>query len=125
MKLIQRVGYYLTGFSIGLVMLIFFLNGKKASCSYFPNARVVKNISTKKIIFNSETAQQAVEFRLDTTQIRDILKRGDVDFGASEQRKKPCGIYYITSLVENKEMAFTVKNCDSLATIIQIAKETN
>ncbi len=39
MKLIQRIGYYLGGFSIGLVILAFFLNGKKTSCSYGPDAR--------------------------------------------------------------------------------------
>lgn len=125
MKLIQRVGYYLTGFSIGLVMLIFFLNGKKASCSYFPNARVIKNISTKKITFNPEALQHADNFRLDTTQIKAIIARGDVDFGASDQRRKPCGIYHITSQVETKELAFIVKNCDSLATVLKITTEAN
>ena len=52
MTLLQRVGYYLGGFSMGLIILAFFLNGKHVSCSYGPEARVLKDISTKKVVYN-------------------------------------------------------------------------
>ena len=52
MKFIHRLGYYLGGFSIGLIFLAFFLSGKRASCSYGPDARVLKNISTKQLIYS-------------------------------------------------------------------------
>ena len=52
MKFTQRLGYYLGGFAIGLVILMFFLNGKDASCDYGPNARTVKNISSKPINYS-------------------------------------------------------------------------
>ena len=48
MKFIHRLGYYLGGFSIGLIFLAFFLSGKRASCDYGPDARVLKNIGQKK-----------------------------------------------------------------------------
>ena len=60
MKLIQRIGYYLGGFAIGLVVLAFFLSGKKTSCSYGPEARVIKNISTKKLAY-SKAVNSAIE----------------------------------------------------------------
>ena len=47
MKFIHRLGYYLGGFSIGLILLAFFLQGKKTSCDYGPNARTTKNIANK------------------------------------------------------------------------------
>ncbi len=47
MRLLHRIGYYLGGFSIGLIILAFFLSGKKTTCAYFPEARVLKNINTK------------------------------------------------------------------------------
>ena len=47
MKFIHRLGYYLGGFSIGLIFLAFFLSGKRASCDYGPDARVLKNIGQK------------------------------------------------------------------------------
>ena len=47
MKLVYRFGFFFGGFSIGLVFLMFFLSGKKTSCAYGPDARVLKNIQIK------------------------------------------------------------------------------
>jgi len=52
MKFIHRLGYYLGGFSIGLIFLAFFLSGKRASCDYGPDARVLKNIGLKQLQFD-------------------------------------------------------------------------
>lgn len=125
MKFIQRLGYYLTGFSIGLIILIFFLNGKRASCSYLPNARVTKNISEKKITFDQNAQKQVFELKFDTTQINTLMQHGDVDFGKSDQRRKPCGIYNITCKVGEQPIEFTVKNCDSLATVMDMKPVKN
>ncbi len=56
MKFVHRLAYYLSGFAIGLVLLMFFLNGKDASCDYSPNARTVKNISSKPIVYSEEVS---------------------------------------------------------------------
>ena len=50
MKVLYRLGYYLGGFSVGLILLAFILNGKKTSCNYTPNARVIDNLLQKKIV---------------------------------------------------------------------------
>ena len=57
MKLIHRIGYYLGGFSIGLIFLAFILSGKKASCSYGLDARVLKNISTKQLVYSQNVLE--------------------------------------------------------------------
>lgn len=117
MKLIQRVGYYLGGFSIGLIVLAFFLNGKKTSCSYGPQARVLKNIQSKKIKYNQDVYTQLASYKIDTTSISNILKNGDIDFSKSFPRQKPCGAYYIESSYNNVDVSLIVENCDSVATI--------
>ena len=48
--LIRRLGYYLGGFSVGIILLTFILSGKKTSCNYGPNARVIDNLTQKKIV---------------------------------------------------------------------------
>ena len=80
MKLIQRVGYYLGGFSIGLVILAFFLSGKKTSCSYGPEARVLKNINAKKIIYSNKLKREMLEMQMDSTDMRRVLIKGDINF---------------------------------------------
>ncbi|KAB1071291.1 DUF4258 domain-containing protein [Tamlana haliotis] len=120
MKLIQRIGYYLGGFSLGLVLLAFFLSGKKTSCSYGPDARVLKNINTKKILYSSEANQVLNQKITDTTEVFLILKKGDINFSTSSPRQEPCGVYSVEGEIDKKIIILTVENCDSIATIKSI-----
>jgi len=114
MKLVQRIGYYLGGFSIGLIVLAFFFNGKKTSCSYGPEARVLKNIRNKKIVYTNN------KDNLDSTELQYILRKGDIDFSKSNPRQEPCGVYAIESMINEKDIVLTIENCDSIATILNI-----
>jgi hypothetical protein len=121
MKLLHRVGYYLGGFSLGLIILAFFLNGKKTSCDYGPDARVLKNINLKQIQFSENIDLAILNKKVDSLQIRELLKFGDIDFSKSETRKKPCGIYAIEGEINDAEVYITVENCDSIAIIKDIS----
>ena len=123
MKLIQRIGYYLGGFSIGLVILAFFFNGKKTSCSYGPDARVLKNINSKKIVYSPNFKQELASKKMDTIAITYILKKGDINFSSSNTRQKPCGIYNVEGTYKEKDIILTIENCDSIATILNMAIE--
>ncbi|WP_397362796.1 hypothetical protein [Olleya sp. R77988] len=119
MKILQRIGYYLGGFAIGLVILAFFLNGRGVSCeyNYGPEARVLKNIRTKTLHFSSDSEALIASKAIDTASISNILKKGDIDFSKSEPRKEPCGIYHIEGEANNKNVVFYIENCDSIATL--------
>ena len=120
MKLIQRIGYYLGGFSMGLIILAFFLNGKKTSCSYGPDSRVLKNINTKHIKYSQKILQSLENKIIDSAEIATVLKKGDIDFSESNPRNEPCGTYLVEGSVNNKEIAILVENCDSIATLTNI-----
>lgn len=122
MNLIQRTGYYIGGFSVGLILLAFFLNGKKASCSYGPDARVLKNISTKKLAYSDAVLLTMSQKNIDTLAIKHLLLKGDIDFSndQSDPRKKPCGIFYIEDDFKEKSIALVVENCDSIATLLNL-----
>ncbi len=117
MKLIQRVGYYLGGFALGLIILAFFLSGKKTSCSYGPDARVIKNITQKKMVFSNSAHEFLTSNSLDSATIKTIMHSGNVNFSKSNARQKPCGIYLIESRYDNRNVELFVENCDSIATI--------
>ena len=55
--------------------------------------------------------------KLDSTTIHSILSDGDVDFGKSNQHKKPCPEYAITGEYLEKELQLWIIRCDSIATI--------
>ena len=125
MKLIQRIGYYLGGFSLGLILLAFFLNGKKVSCSYGPDARVLKNIKSKNIIYSERALNEMANYNIDSSYINHALLKGDINFDSdkSNPRKEPCGVYYVEDSFKEKEIAFAVENCDSIATILNLFSE--
>lgn len=120
MKLLHRIGYYLGGFSIGLIVLAFFLNGKKVSCDYGPEARVLKSINNKSLAIPQNIQQEFNANQIDSIQIREILKYAHVLFGESDTRKEPCGIYYLENSADDSKLDLKIENCDSVATITEI-----
>ena len=117
MKLIQRIGYYLGGFSLGLIILAFFLNGKKVSCNYGPDSRVLKNIRLKKLMYSDAIKSQLINQNFDSTALNYVLRKGDINFSDSDTRHKPCGIYVVEGDYKDQEIILTIENCDSTATI--------
>ena len=117
MKLIHRIGYYLGGFSLGLILLAFFLSGKKTSCDYSPNARTIKNINIKKHEY-SEAAENAMKtYRLDTLDVFNLIRTGSVNFSESDTKSEGCKMYLIENELEDKDVELRIMNCDSIATI--------
>jgi len=121
MKLIHRIGYYLGGFSIGLVILAFFLSGKKTSCDYGPNARVIKNISIKNKIYSEAAILNMQSLAIDSSDVSRLIKTGDIDFSNSETNSEPCKYYLIENEINDQDLNLWVKNCDSVATIEKIS----
>lgn len=120
MKFIHRLGYYLGGFAIGLIILMFFLNGKDASCDYGPNARTVKNISSKPMSYSNEASSFIDENSLDSTTVVNLIKYGSVDFSKSKTKLDSCKVYHIDNSYKEQDLELTVQNCDSLAKILKI-----
>ena len=120
MKFINRLGYYLGGFAIGLIILFFFLGGKNASCDYGPNARTVKHLAGLKKTYSDLANNTMATFDIDSTIVRDIILYGSVDFSKSETSTKPCKTYYIDNIYKENPVRVSLKKCDSLVTITNI-----
>jgi hypothetical protein len=120
MKFIHRLGYYLGGFSIGLVLLMFFLNGKDASCDYGPNARTVKSISSKPMSYSDHALIFMDRNTIDSTTILNLIKYGSVDFSESDTELDSCKVYQINNSYKERDMTLKVKNCEYKATLLDI-----
>jgi hypothetical protein len=115
MKLIQRIAYYSGGFIIGLIILFFFLGGKKASCDYGPNARTLKNIRSKELVITPETMLNLSNHGLDSSVVADVLKNGKVLFSESNTKLDSCKIYVVEGKAADNRIKLYVENCDSKA----------
>ena len=120
MKFVHRLGYYLGGFVIGLVLLFFFLSGKKTSCDYGPEARTLKNIRIKPRHFSEKALLSLSNAKMDTAAISIILKNGDVIFSESDTSLDSCKQYVIKGMVAEKKLKFRVENCEAKATILEV-----
>ncbi|WP_423818863.1 hypothetical protein V5739_15090 [Salinimicrobium sp. TIG7-5_MAKvit] len=123
MKFIHRLGYYLGGFAIGLIILAFFLSGKKTSCAYGPDARVLKNIRIKERAYSQEAISEIERLQIDTASITRVLHKGDVDFSRSNTDPDSCKVYMVTGDSDSGELEMLFENCDSLATLQKIWKK--
>jgi hypothetical protein len=120
MPLLKRIGYYLIGLSLGCVVVFFIWKGKDVSFDYGPDARTLKTIRTKQKTFSEEAKASLLKNKLDTAAINAILLNGDVHFGKSNPRKKPCAEYYISGEYETKKIDFWAIRCDSTVTIDKV-----
>ncbi|MEH6405812.1 MAG: hypothetical protein V7767_00885 [Leeuwenhoekiella sp.] len=125
MKLLYRFGYYLGGFSLGLILLVFFIKGSGTqipSCDYMPNARALKNMKTKGYTLSDEAKENMQILQLDTVQLRLLFENGNVIFSKSDPRNKPCGLFYIESDDSDNNFAAHVTNCEDKVTIDKLEK---
>ena len=120
MHIAKRFGFYGFGFVIGLLLLFFFLNGKKAGCDYGPDARTLKNIKIKQRVFSIQSLQALKQNNLDTSAVSSLLRFGDVNFGESNTKLDSCKVYVIEGFVKNTNLKMNVQNCDKTATITSI-----
>lgn len=112
MAFLKRLGWYLVGLSIGLIFLVFILKKKTGEGGldfcYLPNCRVLKDMRSKPIVFS----ENLPETYRDALLIQSFLKDGDVDFGKSDTKSKPCKTYVISNEHEGQEWELTAKNCE-------------
>lgn len=109
MSFLYRLGYYLGGFSAGLVILFFLFNGKRTQCNYGPEARVLNNLSEKQ--WEAKTTLLP-NMTLDSITVQTLLKSADVDFAASDTKRDSCKRYALSTYFDNKNIALEVENCE-------------
>lgn len=124
MDFLKRLGFYLIGLSIGIVFLTFILKKKSdetgVSFCYFPNCRTLKDIRSKQMSYSEDVSRLFSEKKIDTLDIINILKNGEVDFSNSETKTTPCKTYIIEGTLKDKEAVLRIKNCREKALIESI-----
>ncbi|UCE94875.1 MAG: hypothetical protein JSV73_06315 [Flavobacteriaceae bacterium] len=112
-----RFTLYGIGFVIGIVIVFFFLGGKNASCNWLPNARILNIIQQKKISISQEVRAEMQSTYIDSLQIMQLIKTGDIDFSKSRVKNEPCRNYWIEGGPKDTLMIITVDLCDSVAIV--------
>lgn len=124
MKLYQRVAYYLIGLVIGSFFVAAVLSGKDTRCNYFPNARVLNDIRNKPFQYDIEASRRLSEDWVDTTDIKNTLTYGDVDFDKSNIKEEGGKLYIIYGKTKKgKDITLEVINYPEKAILRNIIKK--
>ena len=124
MNFIQRFAYYLIGLIMGAFVVAAIFSGKDTRCNYFPNARVLKDLSTKPFHYSDKASLILSQKWIDTTDIKNTLKLGDVDFDKSNIPFKKGKLYVIEGKTKkNQEIIIKVINYSNKAVLEDINKK--
>lgn len=118
MSFLYRLGYYLGGFSAGLVILFFLFNGKRTQCNYGPEARVLNDLSKKH--WEAKTSL-LYSMELDSITVQTLIKNAMVDFGASNTKSDSCKRYALSTYYNDKNISLEVENCAKTVYVKTIA----
>jgi hypothetical protein len=123
MKFVHRFAYYLVGLIMGLFFVAAIFSGKDTRCNYFPNARVLNDLRNKPFYYSDKASQILAEKWIDTTDIKNTLKFGDVDFDKSNVELKKGKLYIIEGQTTKKqEVTLKVINYSDKAVLEDIIK---
>jgi hypothetical protein len=119
-----RFAYYLVGFVLGSFFVAAVLTGKDTRCNYFPNARVLNDLRNKPFEYSKEASLVLAENWIDTTDIKNTLTYGDVDFDKSNVKIGNGKIYIVEGkTVKNQAIELKVINYASKAVLKEISKK--
>jgi hypothetical protein len=116
---LRRFGFYLFGFAIGMVALTYIYKKKNYQFDYGANARTLKSIRNKTVVYSPEVSKHLFEKTIDSTILQNILTEGKVDFSQLNRDEKPCKTYLINA-TDNSGIKLEVIRCDSLATVNKV-----
>ena len=123
MKFTYRFAYYLIGLLMGLFVVAAIFSGKDTRCNYFPNARVLNDLRNKPFVYSDKASQILNEKWVDTADIKNTLKFGDVDFDKSNLPLEKGKLYTIYGkTAKNQEITVEVINYSNKAVLRYIIK---
>ena len=124
MKFTHRFAYYLVGLIMGLFFVAAVFSGKDTRCNYFPNARVLNDLRNKPFHYSEKASQLLAEKYIDTTDIKNTLKYGDVDFDKSNKAVGNGKLYTIEGkTIKNEEIILEIVNYSDKAVLESISKK--
>ncbi len=124
MKFSHRFAYYLIGLIMGSFFVAAVFSGKDTRCNYFPNARVLNDLRNKPFHYSDNASRVLTEKWIDTSDIKNTLKFGDVDFDKSNVAVGSGKLYVIEGkTIKNQEIILNVINYPEKAVLDKIIKK--
>lgn len=123
MKFAHRSAYYLLGLVMGSFVVAAIFSGKDTRCNYFPNSRVLNDLRNKPFDYSENASLVLSQKWIDTSDIKNTLKFGDIDFDKSNIKQGNGKIYIIEGqTIKNQLITLKVINYPEKAVLEEIIK---
>ena len=116
MSFLKRLVYYSFGFFIGAIILSFIFSGKKTTCNYSPNDRVIADILKKKLVQNFNIDGNNF---IDSARFIKFIKSAKVNFSQSNTKVDSCKIYTLSGYENGMKKNLKLENCKKKVTILE------
>lgn len=120
----RKLRFYLTGLVPGILIVLFVLNKKGASCSgYLPNSRVIAETLSKDFKYSENFKTEMNNLKVTEQFLKDsILAKGAINFDKSNAQKEPCPNYLLTYPEKNPRYEITFEKCKNEAQFLTLKK---
>jgi len=127
MKFYQRLAFFLFGLLLGVIFLVYFLGAKAdargVTFCYLPNCRVLKDIRSKPFNYSDNASKVLAETWIDTIDIKNTLRYGDIEFDKSNIKVGAGKLYIIKGKTINQTpITLEVINYSQKVTLQEIKK---
>lgn len=121
--MLKKLKFYFIGLVPGLLIVFFVLNQKGASCSYFPNDRVIAETLTKDFSYSDQFKKEMEMNKISEKSLKDdIISKGKIDFDKSNAQKKPCPEYILNYPKNNPSYQIHYSKCKEKAEFLDLKK---
>jgi len=121
--MLKKLKFYTIGLVPGLLIVFFVLNQKGASCSYFPNDRVIAETLTKNFIYSPEFQIEMETSKISKQFLKDsIISKGEIDFDRSKPQNEPCPEYLLIYPKKNPRFEVNYSKCKETAEFTSLKK---
>ncbi|MFC0343382.1 hypothetical protein [Epilithonimonas hispanica] len=121
--MLKKLKFYTIGLIPGLLIVFFVLNQKGASCSYFPNDRVIAETLTKDFSYSENFKKEMETSKISEQFLKDsIISKGEIDFDRSKAQAEPCPQYLLIYPKKNPRMEINYSKCKEKAEFTSLKK---
>lgn len=121
--MLKKLKFYSIGLIPGLIIVFIILNQKGASCSYFPNDRVIAETLTKDFNYSPTFKTEMETNKISEKFLKDsIISAGEINFDKSKAQEKPCPKYVLVYPKKNPRFEVNYSKCKENAEFTEFKK---
>lgn len=113
MTIFRRFVYYFIGIGLGVIFVYFVVLRGRDWPAWLPQGVLIENMLKYPMSVEATGICAPRNYSIDSLQLRQLIKKAEVDFKASDVHKEPCKEYILNTTYQQQEYQMQLSLCDS------------